>query len=395
MIPSTSKVLTELKRLKLSTQLAAMLCTFFYACDSFATEAEICSQPFSYFVNDSGSKLEDPSRLPTEAESVLIKNAEIELFEIEGRSTGDTPIVDADNDGKEDLFAWATQGSGRFVSAEVYEVPTPPGNAKLVKKASIDLGVLQDPRFIRFKGVNYIVSTDTGDKDGIRIGQLEKIQNGQYQMRTRCIMQTSIRTETKCRHPACKALAELIENKDKNGPFVNVEWPHKYFPPAGLEVFFSERWSYGDFDNTNNPTSIWRIGRSDYVYQNVYWTLLGQGAQLPEVNPELRPIPGESSDRCVLPGRQHDRLRRTLTQQSETLSNQGLISPPGWGEFFLFNANGKRTYWAWDLEEQPYGDEIHIVYTNAKKSDYIGMIKTKRTLMLTPCVAECVTPLQQ
>ena len=163
----------------------------------------------------------------------------------------------------------------------------------------------------------------------------------------------------------------------------------------GLEVFYSELWSHGDFDNTNNPTSIWRIGRSDYVYQNIYWTLLGQGDQLPEVDPKLRPIQDERLDRRVLPGRQHDRLRRTLTQQSKTLSNQlGSISLTNQGEFFLFNANGNRTYWAWDLEEPPYGNEIHILYTNEKKSDYIGMIRTKRTLMLTPCVAECTSLLQ-
>ncbi len=80
-----------------------------------------------------------------------------------------TFIVDGDNDGKDDLFAWNIQGSGRFVYAELFDIRSIQDARKLASKAAVELGVLQDPRFIRFKGINYLVSTETGD-EGRQIG---------------------------------------------------------------------------------------------------------------------------------------------------------------------------------------------------------------------------------
>ena len=172
---------------------------------------------------------------------------------------------------------------------------------------------------------------------------------------------------------------------------MNVAWPHKYVPSAGLEVYFPEDGSSGDFDNSGNPTTVWRMGRQGYIYQHIYWAWLGQGPEAPQADPSLRPLDDSRKDRRVLPGSQHDRLRRTLAQQSEALSGalHQPVSLPNMGEFFLFSANKGRTYWAWDFGEPPNGDEIHITYTNAKRSDYIGTVRVMRSLALDPCTSDC------
>lgn len=118
---------------------------------------------------------------------------------------------------------------------------------------------------------------------------------------------------------------------------------------------------------------------------------------MPEVDPKLRPESDDRRERRVLPGSQHNRVRRILAQQSAVLSDRLHlpISLPDQGEFFLFKAHGDRTYWAWDFGDPPYGEEIHIVYSNAKKSDYIGTVHIKRSLTLEPCESDCVTPLTE
>lgn len=382
----------------LSKKSAAAIALLLWATCTFAApDVNVCSELSGYFATNETSKLPNPSRDPTQIERLLIDKSKIDLLESTDYAMG-VSIVDADNDGQEDVFVWNIQGSGRFVYAELFDIPSQQvEHAKeLVRKASMDLGVLDEPHFVRFKDINYLVSTDTGDKDGISITRIVKTAGGRYERQTLCHMQTTVKPDTSCRHTACKELREVIESKSKNGSFVNVEWPHKYFPPAGLEVYFSDDWSAGDFDNTGKPTSIWRIGREGYIYQHINWALLGQGERMPNVDSKLRPSWFEGTTvRSVLPGRQHDRLRQTLIQQSEALSNQlhRPISLPNEGEFFLFKANGHRTYWAWDFGGPPYGEEIHITYTNAKKSDYVGMVRVTRDQALELCASNCITSL--
>lgn len=380
---------------KLATTVALLLWTTF----AFAApDANICSALSGYFANNQTSKLPNPSRDPSKTELLLIEKSKIYMLERTDYAMG-VSIVDVDNDGSEDIFVWNIQGTGRFVSAELFEFSSSQGvhDNGLIPKASMELGVLDEPRFVRFNGVNYIVSTDTGDKDGTLITRITKTAGGRYEQQTLCQMQTQVNPDVSCRHPACKELQSFIDDKSKNGSFVNVEWPHKYFAPAGLEVYFSGDWSDGDFDNTGKPTSIWRFGREGYVNQHIYWGLLGQGEEMPKVDSKLRPLSEGITGRRVLPGRQNDRLRRTLSQQSKALSNQlhRAISLPNEGEFFLFKANGSRTYWAWDFGGPPYGEEIHITYTNAKKSDYVGVVHITRNLELVPCASNCVTLLNR
>lgn len=375
-----------------------MMCIFSSANCTFASsDAEICTELSGYFASNQDTKLNNPARKPTETETTLIDRAKIELLERTDYDMGVT-IVDADNDGKEDILAWNVDGSGRFVEAWAYELPAHL-NGKMVEldqKFTVELGVLNEPRFVRLRGLNFVVTTESGDTEGLSVSKISKTANGEYQRQTLCRMQTVLEAETKCRHPACKALVETAENKKENGLFVDVEWPHKYFTPAGLAVYFSEKTSRGDFDNTKNPTSIWRIGRNGYINQHIYWALLGLGDDKPKVDAEQRPQSEDNLNRRVLPGNQHARLMRTLAQQSEALSAhlQQQISLPSQGEFFLFNANN-RTYWAWDFGRPPNGEEIHITYTNEKKSDYIGMVRIKRNLALEPCVSNCITQLDE
>lgn len=375
-----------------------LACTFIGAnCSATSLDGLTCSQLSEYIVNSQKVQFQDPSRKPTKSEAALIDKAKIDLLKQTDYGMG-TTIVDIDNDGKEDLLAWNIGGSGRFVSGGVYEFSSQNTEIAdgLTLKFSIDLGVLHDPRFIRVNDTNYFIDTATGDSADFEVSQITRSVAGQYQRQTDCRMGTVLQTETKCRHPACRKLVSTITSEKENGLFVNVEWPHKYFPPVGLAVFFSENASHGDFDNTGQPTSIWRIGRSGYLYQHVYWGLLGQGEEAPDVASEERPKSEDGFNRRVLAGDQHARLRRTLDQQSEVLSSQlhRHISLPNQGEFFLFDAYN-RTYWAWDFEEQPYGEEIHITYTNAKKSDYIGAVKIKRNSVLKLCESNCLISLDR
>lgn len=368
----------------------AMLTAFLASFSLNSWAGEICSELSRYFPVKEKARLLNPTRQPTKAEALLIDTSKIDLLEHGDHGSG-ADVVDVDNDGKAEVFVWSIQGSGRFVYAGIYELPR--GKGPLVPKGGVQLGFLEPPEFVRFKGLNLLVSSGSGDQEGIEISRIYSSgwgANRSYTLERLCTMQVVLKAETKCRHPACKELVARIGNDKGDGQFTRVERPHMGYPPAGLSVYFDES-STGDFDNSGEFTAVWRIGRSDYQNANIYWALLGLGEDMPEVDPALAPQSEDKQERRVLEGVQHDRLRRALSQQTEVLSAQlhKPVSLPKQGEFFLFSANQGRTYWAWDLGEPPYGAEIHITYTNPKKSDYIGSVNIKRNLMLVPCVSEC------
>lgn len=373
--------------------LTAFALILWSACSFAQSAPTICSELSPLVIGKQLEQLSNPARVPSNTESAIIDQWKITLFDSMEYAKG-VSIVDADNDGRPEVFAWNIQGSGRFVYAELFELNAQKqGQTKApASKISLDLGVLEAPRFVRWKGINYLISSDTGDLDGLRVSQINKTPSGTFEQRTLCQMRTTVKPDTSCGHPACKALRAMIADKSKNAPFVHVEWPHKYFSPAGLEVYFSADWSTGDFDNTGQPTSIWRIGRDGYINQHIYWSLLGQGESAPSVMPSLRPSSEDRAVRKVLPGNEHDRLRRSLNEQSAALSAQlhRPISLPNAGEFFLFQAHGDRTYWAWDLGIPAYGEEIYLMYTNPKKSDFVGQIRIKRDQGLVACTSQCV-----
>lgn len=356
---------------------------------------QICSEFSSLLTHTQKFKFSNPARKPTEKEMSLIDSSHIELLEYIDYAVGSS-IVDIDNDGKEDVLVWNIQGSGRYVNGELLSIMSKKNAVpELHSKLSLNLGVLQDPHFSRLNQKNYLIKTLTGNEDGSVISQVSKTLDGHYQEEMICKMEPLLTVETACRHTACKELTKIIETQERNSEFINIVWPHKYFSPVGLDIYFPETQENIDFDNTHNPTNIWRFGREGYIYQYIYWSLLGIGEKEPQVEPKLRNESEDITDRQVLPDIQHDRLRRVMSEQSNVLSNvlNKMISLPKEGEFFLFKANGNRTYWAWDFGQPAYGEEIHILYTNAKKSDYIGTIKIKRTPMYTPCTEHCIESL--
>lgn len=360
----------------------------------FSVNEQICLE-FSAWHEKKNNHFSDPSRKLTKHEGKLIDDAHLELLSYIEYSLGSL-VVDADNDGKDDILVWNIQGSGRYINGELLSrMSKKNAKTELHSKVSFGLGVLQDPKFMRLNGKNYLIKTQTGDDDGLEVSLISKVEDGKYQEQTVCKIQPVLKVDTKCHHPACKELTATIENKKENRNFVNVAWPHKYFTPAGLDIYFPEIQENIDFDNTHNPTNIWRYGRDGYIYQNIYWSLLGIGDKEPQVDTKLRNESEDIINRQVLPDIQHDRLRRVMVEQSKVLSDvrHKPVLLPQEGEFFLFNANENRTYWAWDFGQPSYGEEIYITYTNAKKSDYIGTIKIKRTLMFVPCTEYCTEKL--
>jgi len=362
---------------------------------NISANVQICSEFSSLLTHTQKSKFSDPARKPTEKEMSLIDNSHIVLLDYIEYAAGSS-IVDADNDGQKDVLVWNIHGSGRYVNGELLSIKSQKNTVpELHLKLSLDLGVLQEPKFIRFKGRNYLIKTQTGGDEGSVISQIYETSDGHYQEETICTMHPLLKVETKCRHTACKELTKIIETQESNRDFINIEWPHKYFYPVGLDIYFPVTQENIDFDNTHNPTNIWRFGREGYIYQYIYWSLLGIGEKEPQVEPKLRNESEDIADRQILPGIQHDRLRRVMNEQSKVLSDvlHKTISLPKEGAFFLFKANENRTYWAWDFGQPAYGEEIYILYTNAKKSDYIGTIKIKRTPMYVPCTENCIEKL--
>lgn len=362
------------------------------------SQAKTLCADLSKAIDAADSGTVNPSRRPTKEEEALIASAKLSILGFNDYAKG-VDIVDIDNDGNEDVFAWSIGGSGRFLSAEIHAIRNSNGVKLVERRGSINLGVLQFPRFIRVRGLNFLIASLNGDNTTTYAARFSTDEEGRLLMSTVCQMQTMLEPQSSCRHPACKTLIETIADKRHNEDFVRVEWPHRYLEPAGPSVYFPENPIRADFDNTGQSTGIWRFGRKDHLYQHIYWSLLGQGDEKPAVDDALRPAADNEREnkRTVLPGEQHDRLRRTLTEQGVALSNalHRDIALPEQGQFFLFTAHGNRVYWGWDFDEPPSGSSIHIAYTNARQSDYIGTVDINRSIKLLPCESDCVERLQQ
>jgi hypothetical protein len=382
----------QMRRLNILIALGVL--ASFHASALATSTDEVCAGLSGLVDAKVAGRFASPARSLTKTEMAALEGAKLELLRIDDYSQGGQ-IVDVDNDGVDDLFVWNTQGSGRFTYAEVYDInrASSQPSDKLRLKADLgNIGSLSDPRFVRYAGVNYLV-VDDGDLESLEVHRLEKTASGAYGLRTACRATVRLEPVTQCRHPACRALAGEIADPRTNVSFVQVQWPHKYFSPAGISVFFGENGEESDFDNTKLPARIWKFGREGYVNQHIYWNLLGLGEEAPIVPAAQRATSEDSKNPQVLQGHPHDRLRRALAQQSQVLTKQlnKNISLPGTGQFFLFDAND-RTYWAWDFGEPPYGEAMHITYTRGLKSDYIGTVGIKRTLDLVPCRSECSKP---
>jgi hypothetical protein len=134
--------------------------------------------------------------------------------------------------------------------------------------------------------------------------------------------------------------------------------------------------------------------RARCEYQPDDWLYIGIGKDQPKADSEQQ----LSNERKVLSGIQHERLRRVLSEQSKVLSSalHRQITLPEEGEFFLFKTDDNKTYWAWDFGQPPFGEEIHIVYSDENKTEYIGEVKIiKSTPNLVPCKENCTEKLDR
>lgn len=264
------------------------------------------------------------------------------------RQINDLLVIDADNDGQDDLIVSVIEGSGHYGYMRVYGISQSANIAdQLIDKGSVELGVYKEPEFIRIGETNYLLSL-TESQDA-QLSQIEKKANG-YQLKTLCRNQAELKLKTQCRHPACQKLTQLVETPDSNQIFVDFSWMLPSNPPMGLSVYFSPQWKQGEVDNAG-------------------------------IN--------------INQAKQTRRLQAIFDEQSASLSQQlqRTVKLPQQGAFFLFQAHGNRTYWAWDLGDPPLGNAIHLLYTNSHKSDYIGTVQLERHESLKPCQANCITPL--
>ena len=335
------------------------------------------------------------SKAPTKNEMSLIDGTKSMLLEENGYYSQGVTIVDADNDDKKDAVLWSVGiGLDRSWEIELFSIVSQKNGTKkkLIHKVSFDSsGMLEDPRFIHYKNKNYLLAMyDYRYNNELTISEI-KASREQYQLKTLCKIQRTLKTESQCNHLACLQLKNMIENPKTNELFAKFEWPNKTMGEIGLSVYFPYQIHPVDLDNSNQPTWIWHLGR-DGKYQPDDWLYIGIGKDQPKADFEQQ----LSNERKVLSGIQHERLRRVLSEQSKVLSHtlHRQILLPKEGEFFLFKTDENKTYWAWDFGQPPFGEEIHIMYSDENKTEYIGEVKIiKSTPNLVPCKENCIEKL--
>lgn len=356
-------------------------------------DEQMCSDIYNFLIKDDFK--DNISKAPTEKEMLLINDTKSLLLWDDIYYSHGISILDADNDGKKDAVLWSVGlGIDRLWEIELYSIASQKNGTKkkLIPQVSYDSsGMLEDPRFIHYKNKNYLLAMyDFRYNNELTISEI-KASRGQYQLETLCKIQRMLETQSECNHPACQHLKSTIENPKTNEMFAKFEWPNKTMGEIGLAVYFPYQIHPVDFDNSNRPTWIWHLGQ-DGKYRPDDWLLIGIGKDQPKADSDQQ----LSNERKVLAGVQHERLRRVLSEQSKVLSSSlhRQISLPKEGEFFLFKTDDNKTYWAWDFGQPPFGEVIHIVYSDENKTEYIGEVKIiKSTPNLVPCKENCIEKL--
>lgn len=356
-------------------------------------DEQMCSDIYNFLIKDDFK--DNISKAPTEKEMLLINDTKSLLLWDDIYYSHGISILDADNDGKKDAVLWSVGlGIDRLWEIELYSIASQKNGTKkkLIPQVSYDSsGMLEDPRFIHYKNKNYLLAMyDFRYNNELTISEI-KASRGQYQLEILCKIQRMLETQSECNHPACQHLKSTIENPKTNEMFAKFEWPNKTMGEIGLAVYFPYQIHPVDFDNSNRPTWIWHLGQ-DGKYRPDDWLLIGIGKDQPKADSDQQ----LSNERKVLAGIQHERLRRVLSEQSKVLSSSlhRQISLPKEGEFFLFKTDDNKTYWAWDFGQPPFGEVIHIVYSDENKTEYIGEVKIiKSTPNLVPCKENCIEKL--
>lgn len=357
-------------------------------------DEKMCSDLYDFLIKHDFK--DNISKVPTKKEMLLINDTNSTLLDGSDYSQG-ISILDADNDGKKDAVLWSIGlGIDRLWNIELYSIASQKNGTKkkLIPQVSFYAGgMLEDPRFVHYKNKNYLLTMyDFRYNNDLTISEI-KASRGQYQLETLCKIQRTLETQSECNYPACQHLKNMIENPKTNELFAKFEWPNKTTGEIGLAVYFPYHIHPVDFDNSNRPTWIWHLGQ-DGKYRPDDWSLIGIGKDQPIADSDQQ----LSNERTVLIGVQHDRLRKILSEQSKVLSNalHRQVVLPEEGEFFLFKTDENKTYWAWDFGQPPFGEEIHIVYSDQNKTEYIGEVKIiKSTPNLVPCKENCTEKLDR
>lgn len=357
-----------------------------------ANNATVCSALSPYFSENKTQLLENPSRKPIASEQAFIDQANINLLNQYTNYGKWTEIVDIDNDGREDLLAINSQGTGGWHTTKLYHID----DAKTLKyKADINLGNHHVPFSIfRYQGKNYYSFSTGKTQDSRIIASIEKVNDTSFKRNIICQTQTTLKIFTECKHHACQTISNIIENPELNAPFINILWPQPSFP-RGLEVFFINRWAKGDFDNTGNTSQIWRFVWDYKTFTPAEYMeadFLGLSDMPVTINES-----SEAMKTGILSSQENTRLRDVLAQHSILLTNKlGMpVSLPASAHFFLFTDKQNISYWAWEHEQEvegpPLGDHLHIIKTQNQQSTYIGKLGFKRNYLFVPCKSNCTT----
>lgn len=81
----------------------------------------LCAALTPYLKNPRHPTLPNPAREPNAVEKALIDRSDIDLLSWTDYDNG-AALVDADNDGVDELYVWNVNGSGRFALIQFFEL---------------------------------------------------------------------------------------------------------------------------------------------------------------------------------------------------------------------------------------------------------------------------------
>jgi uncharacterized protein len=337
------------------------------------------------------------SRSLTNKEYKLLKSSPNYLDDTSAYSSGEE-AVDIDNDAMKEIFTFQIGGPDRRASMSVFSVPDFGKKPKRLRHLfSAEAGFLEDPFFVRYNDKNYMVINDITDEFGgliEKVIEFEKSLNS-YRQIIRCEAKSTINVKSACNAPVCKELVDKIR-RNANNEFTNEIWPHKYMAPFGLRVFAYANPIAVDYDNSGTTRYIWKLGREGYLFENIYWSWMGEGSKVSEPYVK-RPKSDTEEPRDVIPGYKHENLRKTIKQHETIFRRHKIIKVtdklPRNGEFF-FLKHGGATYWVWSVgDEAAWGKTMHIILTKGGQSQYVGSVSIDREGLLVPCENNCVNKL--
>ncbi len=334
------------------------------------------------------------SRGLTKDEDAILQSSKLEFFDLPADYASGTEVLDIDNDKKQEVFAFNITGSERMTYMAAFDLPSSNSKSKPVRQLFSEFaGILFEPYFIQHEGKNFLVTSS----DGSEITVSEIINDGSiYKQKIHCVTKTEIIKQKRCEHAACKALVNRIA-RDSGKEFTEEIWPHKYHAPFGLKVFTNTNPIAIDYDNTSTTRYLWKLGRKDYLYENIYWSWIGEGTN--DSPPKVkRPESDTNEPRYVILGKQHENLRKVINQHEALLKKNNVLKSKDLllknGEFFFLKHAGLN-YWVWGIgNEAAYGETMHIILTKSGKSNYIGSVVTKQSSSLVPCKNKCIRKLE-